>query len=170
MNHYLYQYVCIVTSSSSSSGFIPDLIRVAGANLSSPLQPLLCISWLNTLLSHVFLHAVLPSDPWSSSPSCSNSQIPHFLSTYWSSLLQTYPNHRSLPSRNLTLRSPTAMALLTPSFCTLSNRVTPLHHCSIFISVTSNFFSSHFVRATVSRPYSIAGLPMVLCIFPFTFG
>ena len=54
------------------------------------------------------------------------------------------------------------------SFLILSFLVTPIANLNIFISATSIFFTCFFVTATVSSPYTIAGLTTELYAFPFT--
>ena len=54
------------------------------------------------------------------------------------------------------------------SFLILSFLVTPIANLNIFISATSISFTCFFVTATVSSPYTIAGLTIELYTFPFT--
>ena len=54
------------------------------------------------------------------------------------------------------------------SFLILSFLVTPIVNLSIFISATSISSTCFFVTATVSSPYTIAGLTTELYTFPFT--
>ena len=54
------------------------------------------------------------------------------------------------------------------SFLILFFLVTPIANLSIFISETSISSTCFFVTATVSSPYTIAGLTIELYTFPFT--
>ena len=54
------------------------------------------------------------------------------------------------------------------SFLILSFLVTPIGNLNIFISATSISSTCFFVTATVSSPYTIAGLTTELYTFPFT--
>ena len=54
------------------------------------------------------------------------------------------------------------------SFLILSFLVTPIANLNIFISTTSISSTCFFVTATVSSPYTIAGLNIELYTFPFT--
>ena len=90
--------------------------------------------------------------------------------TYVSSLLITCPNHLSLASHSLSLSFSTFSRLLTSSFRILFLLVTPKENLSIFISTRSICFSWLFVTATVSIPYSIVGLIIILYNLPFTPG
>ena len=92
------------------------------------------------------------------------------LPTYVSSLLITCPNHLSLASRSLSLSFSIFSRLLTSSFRILFLLVTPKENLSIFISTLSICFSWLFVTATVSIPYSIVGLTIILYNLPFTPG
>ena len=91
-----------------------------------------------------------------------------FLPTYSWSLLMTCPYHLSLPSLIFIPNRSTLTILLMCSFLILSFLVTPIVNLSIFISATSISFTCFFVTATVSRPYTIAGLTTELYTFPFT--
>ena len=54
------------------------------------------------------------------------------------------------------------------SFLILSFIITPIANFNIFISVTSISFTCFFLTATISSPYTIAGLTTELYTFPFT--
>ena len=88
-----------------------------------------------------------------------------FLSTYSWSLLMTCPYHLSLPSLIFIPNRSTSTLLLMCSFLILSFLVTPIANLNIFISATSISFTCFFVTATVSSPYTIAGLTTELYIF-----
>ena len=80
----------------------------------------------------------------------------------------TCPYHLSLPSL---IFIPNRSTLTVPqmySFLILSFLVTPIANLNIFISATSISFTCFFVTATVSGPYTIAGLTTNLYTFPFT--
>ena len=91
-----------------------------------------------------------------------------FLSTYSWSLLMTYPFHLGLPSLIFIPNRSTLTVLLMCSFLILSFLVTPIANLNIFISATSISSTCFFVTATVSSPYTIAGLITELYTFPFT--
>ena len=91
-----------------------------------------------------------------------------FLLTYSWSLLMTYPYHLSLPSLIFIPNRSTLTVLLMCSFLILSFLVTPIVNLSIFISATSISSTCFFVTATVSSPYTIAGLTTEFYTFPFT--
>ena len=91
-----------------------------------------------------------------------------FLPTYSWSLLMTCPYHLSLPSLIFIPNRSILTVLLMCSFLILSFLVTPIANLSIFISATSISSTCFFVTATVSSPYTIAGLTTKLCTFPFT--
>ena len=91
-----------------------------------------------------------------------------FLPTYSWSLLITCPYHLSLPSLIFIPNRSTLTVLLMCSFLILSFLVTPIANCSIFISASSISSTCSFVTATVSSPYTIAGLTTKLYTFPFT--
>ena len=82
--------------------------------------------------------------------------------TYSSSLIITCPYHRILRSWAFFEISPTFVLPLIFSFLILSNLVTPHTHRNIFISATSIFFSFAFFNASVSAPYTISRLTIVL--------
>ena len=90
-----------------------------------------------------------------------------FLPTYSWSLLMTCPYHLSLPSLIFIPDRSTLTVLLMCLFLILSFLVTPIAHLNIFISATS-ISSCFFVTATVSSPYTIAGITTELYTFPFT--
>ena len=90
------------------------------------------------------------------------------LPTYSWSLLITCPYHRSLASLIFIPNRFTLTVLLMCSFLILSFLVTPIANLNIFISATSIAFTHFFVTATVSSPYTIAGLTTELYTFPFT--
>ena len=80
----------------------------------------------------------------------------------------TCPYHLSLPSL---IFIPNLSALTVPlmySFLILSFLVTPIANLNIFISATSISSTCFFVTATVSNPYTIAGLTAELYTFSFT--
>ena len=81
-----------------------------------------------------------------------------FLPTYSWSLLITCPYHLSLPSLIFILNRSTLTVPLMYSFLILSFLVTPMANLNIFISATSISYTCFFVTATVSNPYTIAGL------------
>ena len=85
------------------------------------------------------------------------------LLTYSWSLLMTCPYHLSLPSLIFIPNRSTLTLLLMYSFSILSFLVTLIANLNIFISSTS-----FFVTATVSSPYTIAGLTTELYTFFFT--
>ena len=87
---------------------------------------------------------------------------------YPSSFLRRCPYHISLASRVFSPNFPTCAVPLMYSFLILSILVTPNENRNIFNSATSISASCLFVSATVSNPYSIAGLTATLYTFPFT--
>ena len=91
-----------------------------------------------------------------------------FLPTYSWSLLMTCLYHLSLPSFIFIPNRSTLTVLLICSFLILSFLVTPIANLNIFISATSISSTCFFVTATVSGPYTIAGLITELYTFPFT--
>ena len=91
-----------------------------------------------------------------------------FLPTYSWSLLMTYPYHLSLPFLIFIPNRSTLTILLMCLFLILSFLVTPIANLSIFISATSISSTCFFVTATVSSPYTIAGLTTELYTFFFT--
>ena len=80
----------------------------------------------------------------------------------------TCPYHLSLPSLIFIPNRSTLTVLLMCSFQILSFLVTPIANLNIFISATSISSTCFFVTATVSSPYTIAGLTIELYTFPFT--
>ena len=80
----------------------------------------------------------------------------------------TCPYHLSLPSLIFIPNRSTLTVLLMCSFLILSFLVTPIANLNIFISATSISSTCFFVTATVSSPYTIAGLTTELYTFPFT--
>ena len=76
--------------------------------------------------------------------------------------------HLSLPSLIFIPNCSTLTVLLMCSFLILSFLVTPITNLNIFISATSISSTCFFVTATVSNPYTIAGLTIELYTFPFT--
>ena len=94
--------------------------------------------------------------------------FPSFLPTYSGSLLMTCPYHLSLPSLIFIHNRCTLTVLLMYSFLILFFLVTPIANLNIFISATSISSTCFFVTATVSSPYTIAGLTTELYTFPFT--
>ena len=92
-----------------------------------------------------------------------NSIFIIFLPTYSWSLFMTYPYHLSLPSLISIPNRSTLTELLMFSFLILFLLVTFIANLSILISSTC-----FFITATVSSPYTIAGLTTELYTFPFT--
>ena len=80
----------------------------------------------------------------------------------------TCPYHLILPSLIFIPNRSTLTVPLIYSFLILSFLVTPMPNLNIFISVTSISSTCFFVTATVSSPYTIAGLTAELYTFPFT--
>ena len=80
----------------------------------------------------------------------------------------TCPYHLSLPPLIFIPNRSTLTVLLMCSFLILSFLVTPKANLNIFISATSISSTCFFVTATVSSPYTIAGLTTKLYTFPFT--
>ena len=80
----------------------------------------------------------------------------------------TCPYHHSLPSLIFIPNRSTLIVLLMYSFLILPFLVTPIANLIIFISITSSSSTCFFVTATVSSPYTIAGLTTELYTFPFT--
>ena len=76
--------------------------------------------------------------------------------------------HLSLPSLIFIPNHSTLMVLLMCSFLISSFFATPIENLNIFISATSISSTCFFVTATVSSPYTIAGLTTELYTFPFT--
>ena len=81
--------------------------------------------------------------------------------TYVSSLLLTWPYHRSPRSLACSPRLLVPNICLTSSFCTLCTRVSPYENLSIFIPATRILPSWAFVIGAVSIPYSMAVLTYV---------
>ena len=80
----------------------------------------------------------------------------------------TCPYHLSLPSLIFIPNRSTLTVPLMHSFLILSFLVTPIANLNIFISGISISFTCFFLTATVSSPYTIAGLITELYTFPFT--
>ena len=80
----------------------------------------------------------------------------------------TFPYHLILPSLIFILNRSTLTVPLIYSFLILSFLVTPIANLNIFISTTSISSTCFFVTATVSSPYTIAGLTTELYTIPFT--
>ena len=80
----------------------------------------------------------------------------------------TCPYHLSLPSLIFIPNRSTLTVLLMCSFVFLSFLVTSIANLNMFISATSISSTCFFVIATVSSPYTIAGLTTELYTFPFT--
>ena len=80
----------------------------------------------------------------------------------------TCPYHLSLPSLIFIPNRSILTVLLMCSFLSLSFLVTHIANLNIFISATSISSTCFFVTATVSSPYTIAGLTTELYTFPFT--
>ena len=78
--------------------------------------------------------------------------------------------HLSLPSLIFIPNRSTLTVLLMCSFLIMSFLVTPIANLNIFISATSISSTCFFVTATVSSPYTCAGLTTELFTFPFTLG
>ena len=76
--------------------------------------------------------------------------------------------HLSLPSLIFIPNRSTLTVLLMCSFLILSFLVTPIANLNIFISANSISSTCFFVTATVSSPYTIAGLITELYTFSFT--
>ena len=91
-----------------------------------------------------------------------------FFPTYSWSLLMTYPFHLSLPSLIFIPNRCTLTVSLMYLFLILSFLVTPIANLNVFISATSVSSTSFFATATVSSPYTIAGLTIKLYTFSFT--
>ena len=137
----------------------------------------------------MFLHTVLFSMSFSLAPTFPISSfttsrnllfgLPLFLfsgNSIFITLLPTYswflfmicPHHLSLPFLIFIPNRSTLTVLLVCSFLILSFLVTPIANLNIFISATSISSTCFFVTATVSSPYTIAGLTIELYTFPFT--
>ena len=123
---------------------------------SHQLPPYLLLPHLK-IFSLVSLFFSFPVTPFSSS---------FFLHTL--GLLMTCPYHLSLRSLIFISNRSTLTVLLMCSFLILSFLVTPIANLSIFISANSISSTCFFVTATVSSPYTIAGLTTELYTFPFT--
>ena len=80
----------------------------------------------------------------------------------------TCPYHFSLPSIIFIPNRSTLNIPLMYLFLILSFLVIPIANLHIFISTTSISSTCFFVTATVSSPYTIAGLTTKLYTFPFT--
>ena len=91
-----------------------------------------------------------------------------FLPTHSWSLLMTCPYHLSLPSLIFIPNRSTLMVPLMYLFLILSFLFIPVANLNIFISATSISSTCFFVTATVSSPYTIAGITTELYTFPFT--
>ena len=92
------------------------------------------------------------------------------LPTYFWSLLMTCPYHLSLPSLIFISNRTILTVPLMYSFLILSFLVTPTTDLNIFISATFISCTCFFITATVSSPYTIAGLTTELYTFPFSAG
>ena len=90
-----------------------------------------------------------------------------FLPTYSRSLLLTCTYHLSLPSLIFIPNRSTLTVTLMYLFLILSFLVSPIANLNIFISATSISSICFFVTATVSSPYTIAGLTTKLYAFLF---
>ena len=88
--------------------------------------------------------------------------------TYFWSLFIACPYYLSLFSLIFIPNRSTLAVPLMYSFLILSFLVTPIASLNIFISATSIYSTCFFVTATISSPYTIAGVPTELCTFPFT--
>ena len=88
-----------------------------------------------------------------------------FLPTYSWSLLMTCLYYLSLPSLIFIPNRSTLTVLLMYSFLILSFLVIPIANLNIFISATSIFSICFFVTATLSSPYTNAGLTTKLYTF-----
>ena len=80
----------------------------------------------------------------------------------------TCPYHIRLPSLIFIPNRSTLTVPLMYSFLILSFLVTPIANLNIFISATFISSTCFFVTATVSSPYTIAGLTTKLYTFSFT--
>ena len=80
----------------------------------------------------------------------------------------TCPYHLSLPSLIFIPNHSTLTVPLMYSFLILSFLVTPIANLNIFIYATSISSTCFSVTATVSSPYTIAGLTTELYTFPST--
>ena len=80
----------------------------------------------------------------------------------------TCPYHLTLPSLIFVPYRSILTVFLMYSFLILSFFITPTANLNIFISATSISFTCFFVTATVSSPYTIAGLTTEPYSFPFT--
>ena len=79
----------------------------------------------------------------------------------------TCPYRLSLPFHTFIPNRYTLTVLLMCLFLILSFLITPIANLNIFISATSISSTCFFVIATVSSPYTIAGLTTELYTFPF---
>ena len=89
------------------------------------------------------------------------------LPTFSWSLLITCPYHLSPPFLIFIPNHSTLTVPLMYSFLILSFFVTPIANPNIFISATSIYSICFFITATVSSPYTIAGLTTELHTFSF---
>ena len=80
----------------------------------------------------------------------------------------TCPYHLNLPSLIFIPNRSTLTVPMMYSFLILSFLATPIANLNIFISATSISSTCFFVTATVSSPYTIAGLTTELYTFSFT--
>ena len=134
-----------------------------------PNRPVFNIRLLRTNLPHILLHHtkhLLLGLPLLLLPGNSISII--FFPTHSWSLLMTCPYHLSLPSLIFIPNRFTLTVPLMYLFLILSFLVTLIANLNIFISATSISSTCFFVTATVSSPYTIAGLTTELYTFRFT--
>ena len=89
------------------------------------------------------------------------------LPMYSWSLLMTCPYYLNVPSLIFIPNCFTLIVFLMYSFLILSFLVTLIANLNIFICATA-ISSNFFVTATISSPYTIAGLTTKLYTFPFT--
>ena len=164
--------VLVLLQSSSSSPFGLSLQSgVATAYHHPPNLSVFNICLLCTNFLHIFFYYSTSTNllfglPLLFFPGNSISII--FFPTYSWSFLMTCPYHLSLPSLIFIPNRFTLTVLLMRSFLILSFLVTPIANLNIFISATSISSTCFFVTATISSPYTIAGLTTKLYTFPFT--
>lgn len=139
--YFMYIYLLLLPS------LFPFLYGVAVSDEPFPSISILCFCLINSLLTQVSPHTVLPSLSWSPSSSSSLDLHPHSMST------------------NVVLISSQQVSI--PSQPPLLHFLWYFHHLSRLISATSIFFSSVFLKLAVSVPYIIAVLTTVLWNFPF---
>uniref|UniRef100_A0A3P8WWC6 Protease associated domain containing 1 n=1 Tax=Cynoglossus semilaevis TaxID=244447 RepID=A0A3P8WWC6_CYNSE len=138
------------------SGFAQHIIdfHLSLFSAFSTLTPTICMSSLTTSIYLLF------GLPLFLLPGSSISNI--LLPMYPLSLLCTCPNHLNLASLAFSPNLPVCVVPLMTSFLILSILVTPKENLSIFISSTSSSTSCLLLIATISKPYIMAGLPIIL--------